>query len=486
DYDLQVALMEALCRMTSRAQRRELADQWFSIELVASAFTKIQDSEFETDCRKFLNLVNGMQGDDQSVYSYPCLEVFLDKHALLMPVDENLQEFWIDFNLGSQSISFYFCLADDEAKESQWDTLCITENEVQSYTLEEEQGVKVLHLVLTEPVCLSSIEGTRLTIHFSSSLDILSATKKVYGDTKNKKITPLRSKVSESCMYVSGSAGRKLGRSSFSCVLPASAEKNASLPRSPLTPLQPLCISPVDGNSSPLELNSHLRGIEASSFFKTSGGLDSATRLPHSSVRVQSAQEQAELSPGQSFGHPLIASTGKEKCSSLLNSPDLEANFRGFLNTTSQGVLPTCFDKESAITLVTLSQSSHTSMNNIAMICTELEKTPASVQRSSVEKAESGPATPRTRPSTCNSTSLSEQDDSEDEDKRTGPSEFAFRMKPRKLFKTAKQQSKKKGFKQPMQVDSSGEEEEKEKRSDAFDEERYEICSGSFIQSDGG
>ncbi|KAI5095802.1 synaptonemal complex protein 2-like isoform X1 [Silurus meridionalis] len=157
DYDLQVALMEALCRMTSRAQRRELADQWFSIELVASAFTKIQDSEFET---------------------------------LLMPVDENLQEFWIDFNLGSQSISFYFCLADDEAKqESQWDTLCITENEVQSYTLEEEQGVKVLHLVLTEPVCLSSIEGTRLTIHFSSSLDILNATKKVYGETKNKHLS---------------------------------------------------------------------------------------------------------------------------------------------------------------------------------------------------------------------------------------------------------------------------------------------------------
>lgn len=48
DYDLQVALMEALCRMTSRAQRRELADQWFGMEFVASAFTKIQDSEFET------------------------------------------------------------------------------------------------------------------------------------------------------------------------------------------------------------------------------------------------------------------------------------------------------------------------------------------------------------------------------------------------------------------------------------------------------
>ncbi|XP_053339367.1 synaptonemal complex protein 2 [Clarias gariepinus] len=293
DYDLQVALMEALCRMTSRAQRRELADQWFGMEFVASAFTKIQDSEFETDCRKFLNLVNGIQGDDRSVYSYPCLKVFLDKHALLMPVDENLNEFWIDFNLGSQSISFYCCFADDE--ESQWDTLCITENEVHSYTVEEEEGIKVLQLALTEPVCLSSIQGTRLNIHFSSSLDILNTTKKVYGENKNKRfigktttsvvktavqiildeggsqvlfpesqgssqhleknvpssvrsdtqlltsheknsrninqqmMTPLMNKVSESCMYISGSAGRKLGRSPFSCVLPASASGKSKM-----------------------------------------------------------------------------------------------------------------------------------------------------------------------------------------------------------------------------------------------------------------
>lgn len=48
DYDLQVALMEALCRMTSRAQRRQLADLWFRMEFVASAFNKIQDTEFET------------------------------------------------------------------------------------------------------------------------------------------------------------------------------------------------------------------------------------------------------------------------------------------------------------------------------------------------------------------------------------------------------------------------------------------------------
>ncbi|XP_054862015.1 synaptonemal complex protein 2-like [Amphiprion ocellaris] len=130
--------MEALCRMATPNQRRELADQWFSMGHVANAFAKIRDSEFEMACRKFLNMVNGMQGDRRRVYSYPCLEVYLGKYELLMPSDENLEEFWIDFNLGSHSISFYFSLTDEETQEGHWETICINENEVQSYTVTGE------------------------------------------------------------------------------------------------------------------------------------------------------------------------------------------------------------------------------------------------------------------------------------------------------------------------------------------------------------
>ncbi|XP_035513508.1 synaptonemal complex protein 2-like [Morone saxatilis] len=186
DYDLQTALMEALCRMATPDQRKELTDRWFSMEHVARAFAKIRDSEFETDCRKFLNLVNGMQGDKRRVYSYPCLEVYLDKFELLMPADEKLEEYWIDFNLGSHSISFYFSLADEEVQEGQWETICINENEVQSYTVTEEGKRQVLRLKLSEVVVVGAVEGSSLTIHFSSCLDILQAARSVYGHSKNK------------------------------------------------------------------------------------------------------------------------------------------------------------------------------------------------------------------------------------------------------------------------------------------------------------
>lgn len=184
DYDFQSSLMEALCRMATTDQRKELAYKWFRMSLVASAFAKIRDSEFETACRTFLNMVNGMQGDKRRVHSYPCLEAYLDSSELLMPSDEKLEEFWIDFNLGSHSISFYFSLADEE--DSHWETICLNEHEVQSYTVKEEGKRQVLQIKLSEVVIVGAAEGSTLTIHFSSSLDILQAVQNVYGHSKNK------------------------------------------------------------------------------------------------------------------------------------------------------------------------------------------------------------------------------------------------------------------------------------------------------------
>ncbi|CAL8280216.1 unnamed protein product [Boreogadus saida] len=277
DYDFQTALMEALCRMATPGQRRAMVHRWFSMDYVAKAFIAIRDSEFETDCRTFLNLVNGMQGDNRRVFSYPCLEAFLDKHELLMPSDEKLEEFWIDFNLGSQSISFYFAVADEETKEGQWDTICITENEVHSYSIKEEASCHVLRLKLCEVLCVGNVEGNCLTVRFSPALAVTHAVRAVYGHSKNRRfvgksstvkttvkilmedscsqpavpesqvslttdtrdgnvepswvappagpvqlITPARRRISESSTFISGSAGGSVRDSSpYSVVLPA-------------------------------------------------------------------------------------------------------------------------------------------------------------------------------------------------------------------------------------------------------------------------
>lgn len=185
DYDFQTALMEAIFRMATSEQRKHLADRWFPMAHVSALFVKLKDSEFETDCRKFLNMVNGMKGDNKSIFSYPCLDVHLGKTELLMPADEKLEEFWIDFNIGSQSISFYVSLPDEDAQEGQWETICINDNEVKSYTVRVAGKRKVLQLDLSEVVVVGSVEGSTLTIHFSCGLEILPVIQKLFGYNKN-------------------------------------------------------------------------------------------------------------------------------------------------------------------------------------------------------------------------------------------------------------------------------------------------------------
>ncbi|PKK25172.1 synaptonemal complex protein 2 [Columba livia] len=183
DYDLQVAITEALCRMISEKQRRELACQWFSMEFVSSAFKEIKDSEFETDCRKFLNQVNGMLGYKRRVFTYPCLSAALDRYELQIPLDENLEEFWIDFNVGSRSISFYVAAEDAD---HQWETVIIPEEEVELYSLEEKDSKKLLTIDLKSPMIVGTQEGEKIFLYFDSILEIKDVTGKIYGLSKCK------------------------------------------------------------------------------------------------------------------------------------------------------------------------------------------------------------------------------------------------------------------------------------------------------------
>ncbi|XP_008577923.1 PREDICTED: synaptonemal complex protein 2 [Galeopterus variegatus] len=186
DYDLQIGIIEALCRMTTEKQRQELACQWFSMDFIANAFKGIKDSEFETDCRIFLNLVNGMLGDKRRVFTFPCLSAFLDKYELQIPADEKLEEFWIDFNLGSQTLSFYIAGNNDD---HQWEAVTVPEEKVQIYSIEVRESKKLLTIILKNILKLSKREGKELLLYFDASLEITNATQKIFGANKYREFT---------------------------------------------------------------------------------------------------------------------------------------------------------------------------------------------------------------------------------------------------------------------------------------------------------
>ncbi|KAM9056521.1 synaptonemal complex protein 2 [Megaptera novaeangliae] len=186
DYDLQVAIIEALCRMTTEKQRQELACQWFSMDFIANAFKGIKDTEFETDCRIFLNLVNGMLGDKRRVFTFPCLSAFLDKYELKIPSDEKLEGFWIDFNLGSQTVSFYVAGDNDN---HQWEAVTVPEEEVQIYSIEVRESKKLLTITLKNKVKVSEREGKELLLYFDASLEITNVTQKIFGANKYREFT---------------------------------------------------------------------------------------------------------------------------------------------------------------------------------------------------------------------------------------------------------------------------------------------------------
>ncbi|CAI9154370.1 unnamed protein product [Rangifer tarandus platyrhynchus] len=186
DYDLQVGIIEALCRMTTEKQRQELACQWFSMDFIANAFKGIKDSEFETDCRIFLNLVNGMLGDKRRVFTFPCLSAFLDKYELQIPSDEKLEEFWIDFNLGSQTLSFYIAGDNDD---HQWEAVTVPEEKVQIYSIEVRESKKLLTIILKNIVKISKREGKELFLYFDASLEITNVAQKIFGGNKYREFT---------------------------------------------------------------------------------------------------------------------------------------------------------------------------------------------------------------------------------------------------------------------------------------------------------
>ena len=106
---MQASLLEFLLNFTTKTIRSEVSSDWFpNYVKVQSVF--IGSKGLEADYRRFLNLFNEGLAEKSKVFSFQLLSCVVEGQVLVKPAD--MTDFWIDVNLGSESMSLNYSVKD--------------------------------------------------------------------------------------------------------------------------------------------------------------------------------------------------------------------------------------------------------------------------------------------------------------------------------------------------------------------------------------
>ncbi|XP_035771364.1 synaptonemal complex protein 2-like [Neolamprologus brichardi] len=295
DYELQVSLSEALCRMTPRRDRMQKASQWFSISDISLAFCDIRDADFESDCRRFLNFVNCYHGNQGRVYTIPCLRAFLSSTQLFRPKDEKLDEFWIDFNTGSGCVSFFI---DEPQVGFLWGSIHVLKEEVDHYSLQVKQNETVLNFWLNNPIMHHNVRGQTVELTFNSKhhKELEEAAERVFMKVQN---TP---HVKDPGGTAQASTTNKHGRRTYGHKKAPSKSQLKILPLSSPSSEDDSTVSKLAARSTAEVLFDHIRHTTSGCHsFHTVSDVTVETHLPDAIEPVSGDPKGVELQVSQDF-----------------------------------------------------------------------------------------------------------------------------------------------------------------------------------------
>ncbi|XP_069127747.1 titin homolog isoform X2 [Argopecten irradians] len=193
DYEFQVGLIECLFRIIPKKFRSKFASHLFSKADLLHQFLDIRDQDFETDCRTFLNTYNSDGSQNQRVRSIPCLSAFLGDRELRKPNDPGYDEFWVDFNFGSNRLSI-FCedcsgYSEDFSEDGSWETLSVWKSDVHCYKISAEEDMHHLEIELANSIptlypSQMGVSGKVVTFTFEGAWGMEEAAVQTFGKEK--------------------------------------------------------------------------------------------------------------------------------------------------------------------------------------------------------------------------------------------------------------------------------------------------------------